>query len=315
MRKEKKNGVFADILTSVTKCFLVFVSVVIVWLCLSGIRVVKSGEVAIVLRFGKLVGNTYEEQIHEPGLLLAFPYIIDEVVTIPTESVLETLVTTHYTSGNMTTLRNNGYVITGDQNIVVLSAAVKYIVSDPIAYALYINEMDSLINGFVSNSMIEEAAFRTADQLLTTEKDKFGATILEKSQEKLDMIEAGVSIKSIELTTVSMPAEVRDIYNQVNAVQVQKSTAIEQANLYYKNLIPAAEAQSAALISNANAQYAASVAAANQDLAEFWGLLAEYETNPDVVKTRVYSAKMSQAIAKIGKVRVVQDGETKIFID
>ena len=315
MRKEKKKGVFADILTSVTKCFLVVVSIVVVCLCLSGFRVIKSGEVAVVLRFGKLVGDTYEEQVHEPGLLLAFPYIIDEVVTIPTESILETLVTTHYTSGKMTTLRNNGYLITGDQNIVVISAAVKYAISDPVQYALYINEMDALINGFVSNAMIEEAAFREADNILTTEKDDFDNAIIQRSQEKLDMVEAGVKIRSIELTTVSMPQEVREIYNQVNAANVQASTALEQARLYRENLIPSAEAQSHTLITDANAQYSAKVATANQDLAEFWGLIEEYELNPDVVKTRVYSAKMSQAIAKIGKVRVVQDGETKIFID
>lgn len=315
MRKEKKKGVFADILTSVTKWFLIVVAVVIVCLCLSGIRIVKSGEVAVVLRFGRLVGETYEEQIHEPGLLLAFPYIIDEVVTVPTESVLETLVTTHYTSGRMTTLRNNGYVITGDQNIVIISAAVKYVISDPVEYALYVNQLDSMINGFVSNSMIEEAAYREADNLLTTEKDVFGDKIVEKSQAKLDMVGAGVTIKSIELTTVSMPEEVREIYNQVNAANVQASTALEQARLYHENLIPSAQAQSNTLITDANARYSSNVAAATQDLAEFWGLIDEYELNPKVVTTRVYSAKMSEAIAKIGKVRVVQDGETKIFID
>ena len=315
MRKEKKNGIFADILTSITKCFLIIVVIVIIGLCLSGIRVVKSGEVAIVLRFGKLVGETYEEQIHEPGLLLAFPYIIDEVVTVPTENILETLVTTHYTSGMMTTLRNNGYVITGDRNIAVLSAAVKYVITDPVAYALYVNEIDPLINGFVSNAMIEEAAGIAVDELLTSGKDAFGEAILAKSQSKLNLVNAGVTIKSIELVTVSMPEEVREIYERVNTANVQYSTAIEQANLYSKNLIPTAEAQRDTMIATANGNYSARVAAANQDLAEFWGLLDEYTTNPDVVKTRIYSAKMSVAIAKIGKVRVVQDGETKIFIE
>ena len=82
--REKKKTVLADILGSVTKYFLILVAVVVVCIALSGIRVVKSGEVALILRFGKLVGNTYEEQVHEPGLLFAFPYIIDEVITVPT---------------------------------------------------------------------------------------------------------------------------------------------------------------------------------------------------------------------------------------
>ena len=73
----QKSNLFADILTTVTKYLKVLVVIVVAGIFMSGIRVVKSGEVALVLRFGKLVGNTYEEQVHEPGLLLAFPYIID----------------------------------------------------------------------------------------------------------------------------------------------------------------------------------------------------------------------------------------------
>ena len=315
MRTRKKGGVFADILTSVTKYFLILVVIVIACICLSGIRIVKSGQVAVILRFGELVGDTYEEQIHEPGILFAFPYIIDEVVMIPVESVMEVTVTTHYTSGMMTTLRNNGYLLTGDQNIAVVSASVKYVISDPVAYALYMNDIDSLINGFVSSSMIDNAAAMRVDDILTKEKDRFGSSVLNDAQEKLDAVGAGVSISTIELTNVRMPAEVKDIYDLVNSANVEKSTKIEQAHIYRENLIPSAEAQSNTLIANANARYSSAVAAANQDLAEFWGLLEEYRLNPDVVTTRIYSAKMAEAIAKIGTIRVVEDEDTKIFIN
>lgn len=315
MRARKKSGVFADILTSVTKYFLILVVIVIVGICLSGIRIVKSGQVAIILRFGELVGDTYEEQIHEPGILFAFPYIIDEVVMVPVESVMELTVTTHYTSGMMTTLRNNGYVLTGDQNIAVVSASVKYVISDPVSYALYINDIDSLINGFVSSSMLDKAAAISVDDLLTEKKLEYGTSVLNSAQSKLDEVNAGVTLTTIELTNVRMPAEVKEIYDLVNSANVQKSTMIEQANIYRENLIPSAESQSNTLISNANAKYSSSVAAANQDLAEFWGLLEEYRANPDVVTTRIYSAKMAEAIAKIGTIRVVEDEDTKIFIN
>ena len=63
---KKKNAVFEDVLSTVTKYFIVLVVVVVLFICFSGVRFVKSGEVAIVLRFGKLVGDTRDEQIHEP---------------------------------------------------------------------------------------------------------------------------------------------------------------------------------------------------------------------------------------------------------
>ncbi len=315
MRRKKKNSLFADILGTVTKYFVVFVIVAAAFICFSGLRVVKSGEVGVILRFGKIVGNTYEEQVHEPGLMFAFPYIIDEVIMIPTESVMEIKVKTHYTDGMMTTMRNNGYVITGDHNIATVSATVKYVVSDPVAYALSIKDVKSVINAFVSNAMVEEASCISVDELLTSGKDRYREQVLSRAQAKLNSVEAGVTISTIELTNVSMPYEVRDIYDMVNSANVNYSTQIEQAKQYREGLIPSAESRANALVKEAESFYYSSVAAANASLAEFWGLIDEYKINPEVVMTRVYSAKVSEAIAKIGKVRVVQDGETKIFIN
>ena len=312
--KKKKNNLFADILRTVTRYFLVLVAAVVIMICVSGIRVVKSGEVALILRFGKLVGNTYEEQVHEPGLLFAFPYIIDEVITVPTGNVMEQVVTTHYTSGAMTSLRNNGYVITGDQNIAIISASVKYVVSDPVAYALQVKSLPGMISAFVSTAMVNEAAGISVDELLTSGKDAFAQSVLEHAQAKLSAVQAGVTIGTVELTTVSMPEEVRDTYEMVNSATVSANTQLEQAKQYRENLLPQARAQADTLIAEANALYSSGVAAANEDLAEFWGVLEEYQLNPDVVRTRIYSAKVSEAIAKIGKVYVVKDGDTKIVI-
>lgn len=313
MRK-KKNTVFADVLQTVTRYFVVLVVVVVAVIALSGIRVVKSGEVALILRFGKLVGNTYEEQVHEPGLLFAFPYIIDEVVTVPTGNVMEQVVTTHYTSGTMTSLRTNGYVITGDQNIAIISASVKYVVSDPVAYALHVKSIPDILSAFVSSAMVDEAAGISVDELLTSGKDAFAQAVLARSQAKLSAVEAGITIGTIELTTVSMPEEVRDTYEMVNSATVSAATQLETAKQYRENLLPKARSQADTLIAQANSLYANAIATANSDLAEFWGVLEEYQVNPDVVRTRIHSAKVSEAIAKIGKIHVVQDGETKIII-
>lgn len=311
----KKRTLLADILNSVTKYFLILVAAVTLLIALSGLRVVKSGEVALILRFGRLVGNSYEEQVHEPGLLFAFPYIIDEVVTVPMGNVIEQTVTTHYTSGNMTSLRNNGYVITGDRNIAVISASVKYIISDPVAYALNIKDTGGMISAFVGAAMTEQAAGTAVDVLLTSGKDAFAQAVLARAQEKLSAAGAGVTIGTVELTNVNMPSEVREIYDLVNSATVQAATQLEQAKQYRENLIPGAQSQANTLLSQANSDYSGAVAAANTDLAEFWGVLEEYRANPDVVKTRLYSAKLSAAMAKIGKVRVVQSGETKIVIE
>jgi modulator of FtsH protease HflK len=61
---------------------------------LSGITIVKSDEVAVILRWGRLVGQTPALQQHGPGLLFAFPKPVDRVVRIPVKRVWEVPVTT-----------------------------------------------------------------------------------------------------------------------------------------------------------------------------------------------------------------------------
>lgn len=314
MRNEKKPSLFAEILGAVTKYFLIAVGAVVVLIALSGVRVIESGNVAIVLRFGKLVGNSYEEQVHEPGLLFAFPYIIDEVVTVPTGSVIEQTVSTHYTSGEMTTLRQNGYVVTADQNIAVVRASVKYMITDPVAYALRVADIPSLIDATVSTAMVSTAAGVSVDDLLTSGKDDFAKSVLVSAQAKLSAAGAGITLGTIELTDVGMPTEVRDTYDEVNSATVRASTMLEEAKKYRETLLPQAEATAAKLKNDASSAYSSAVAKANNELSEFRGVLDEYTQNPELVKIRLYNSKLSEAVRRIGKVRVVGDGETKIFI-
>ncbi len=56
---------------------------------LSGITIIRSDEVAVVLRWGKLVGATPALQAHGPGLMFAFPRPMDQVVRVQVKRVHE----------------------------------------------------------------------------------------------------------------------------------------------------------------------------------------------------------------------------------
>lgn len=310
-----KKALLEDILNTVSRCFVVLIIVVVISIALSGIRVVKSGEIAVVLRFGQIVGDTQEEQIHEPGLLFTFPYFIDEVVTVPTDNVIQQTVDTHYTDGEIVDWSSSGYLITGDQNIALISASVKYTIADPVAYALQVNEISSIINACVSNAMLEAASYADVDDILTSGKEAYAATVVEEAQRKLEAAGTGIALQAVELTNVSMPAEVRDVYDQVNASTVEASTILQNAEQYRSTLIPQAEALAHSTLQTANSLYSYSISTANSDLAEFWGVLSEYETTPTVVRSRIYNEKITQALSKIGKVRVVTDDDSKIIIN
>ena len=66
---KKKNAVFEDIITTISRYFIVLVVIVVVCIGFSGVRFVKSGEVAVVLRFGKIVEEQGEPKVNQPGIL------------------------------------------------------------------------------------------------------------------------------------------------------------------------------------------------------------------------------------------------------
>lgn len=312
-----KKAFLEDVLATVSKCFVVLIVVVLFCIALSGVRVVKSGEVAMVLRFGKLVGDTPEEQIHEPGILFCFPYFIDEVVTVPTDNVLQQTVTRHYTAGTIDQWNQSGYLITGDQNIALISASVKYIINDPVAYALHVNSVSSMIDSCISNAMLEEAARTGVDDILTAGKEAYTASVITEAQRKIDDAELGVLLQALELTDVKMPEEVRETYEKVNAATVDASTKLQEAQQYKNTMVPYAESIANSILATARSDRSTKIAAASSDLAEFNGLLQEINkgTALDVVQARVYNEKLAEALKKIGKVRMVNEGDSKIFID
>ena len=110
---------------------------------LSGITIVKPDEVAVVLRWGKLVGASPALQQHGSGLLLALPRPIDQVVRVRTRRVEEqpvsTLATVSTDWTNTATLDpvTDGYALTGDRNVVQVDMVARYRVREPAVWALY----------------------------------------------------------------------------------------------------------------------------------------------------------------------------------
>ena len=184
-----------------------------------------------------------------------------------------------------------------------------------MAFALSVKDPQYIINAAVSNAMINVAAGYAVDDILTTGKDAYTKSVLDLSQKKLDENGIGVKISHLELTRVSMPEEVRDMYELVNSTNIQASTRIEQARQYYETRIPGAEAEAAALIAEAQANYSNFTAAANSDLYEFYGVLDEYNANPEVVRVRLYTNAITNILRKIGTIKIVDDSDSKIIIN
>lgn len=292
--------------------------ILVVLICCSGIRVINNYEVGVVLRFGRLVGDTQEEQIKQPGLLLAFPYVIDEVIKVPVGKVQEVSITTHAAAADPTyaDIASTGYLITGDENILHINATLKYRITDPVQYALYNSVPQDTINGVVSGVMASCASSDSVDGLLTDQKEEYAQEVIRQSQVRLDQLDLGVTVIGLEFQSITPPNALKYHFDQVNAAYVEKETKIQEAKQYREKVVPDAKAMADTMVTDAQINQSQKLTTANDRVAEFYGLLEEYQRNQDVVQERVFREKVTAILNKMGGKLVLPegDGTPQIFL-
>ena len=317
--KKKSIEIFEGFLNAGIKYLKWALVVAVAIILLTGIYKVDSSEVAVVLRFGAITGQTREEQIKQPGLHFSLPNFIDEVVKIPVERIQELSVGTLYGTGATigNPVQTNGYAITGDSNIVRLDIVLKYKVSDPVAYALRVNDISTTLNGIITSEMTTMITKTAVDDVLTTEKSALTSQTMKNAQSVIDRTGLGVTLTNIELTVVTPPTEAIDAFNKATTASVQKQTLIQQAKDYEESAIPAAEAKSKQLVDDANAAQSAAVAKATSITEEFRGLFLQYQQNPEVVKNGVFRTRVAKILQQSGATIVTPDspgGTTRVVL-
>ena len=145
----------------------------------SGITMVQPNNIALVLRFGRLEGKTAATQINPPGLLLALPYPIDQVIQVPvreegevtTEEVWKSLKTEDEKERSyMIDPIKEGYVLTGDRNIVQAKVTVKYQISDPIAFRLWVEDPEAIITDTVLAALTQTVCSWKVDDVIRQQR-------------------------------------------------------------------------------------------------------------------------------------------------
>lgn len=178
-----------------------WVATMVVVYALSGITIVRPDEVAVVLRWGRLVGETPALQEHGPGLLFAFPRPVDQVVRVQIKHVWEVPITTlasspededEAPSGDTLDPLTQGYALTGDENIVHVSMVARYRVRDPAEFAFYGPKAEDVLRVEVTAAMVRSLGEMGVDRVLADGRKDLVATATRRTQGGLDAVHSGL---------------------------------------------------------------------------------------------------------------------------
>jgi membrane protease subunit HflK len=313
---KKKFQTFTQILEYSIKYFRWVVLFAAALIALSGIYHVESHEAAVVLRFGKLVGQTSTEQIKGPGLHFALPFFIDEIIKIPVSAIHEWEVTTHYRMGRIfPNVSMSGYLLTGDSNIILIKTNIRYQITDPVLYALFNSYPVGIIDGIISGELTHSAAGMDIDFMLTRGRAELAMEVSRGAQKIIDELKIGVTITSVELTEIIPPDEAAVYFERVASAAITKETGIQQAREQAAAQIIRAQATASALAQSAISAQAVRLGRVHGDVAEFNGLYDQFTRNPQVIMAGTFRSRAAAVLSRAGNVIIAPDGrEAPLFV-
>jgi modulator of FtsH protease HflK len=302
-----------DSLTSVFRLLKWVTVLAALAVLVSGITVVRSDEVALRLRFGKLTGRTRAEQVHGPGLLIALPYLVDEVIRVPVKRVqempIEALTGGADTTGDRLDLTATGYAITADQNIIQPRAVLKYQITDPETWALRVVAPENVVRDAVVSALTRTLGETTIDAVLIGGQKQLAAQALARAQARLDQEGQWVRLVALEFTALRPPPPVARDFDAVQSAFVERKTRADEARSYREQALPGAAADAQNQIRAAEADEAGRLAEARGAAATFLAIQTEYRRSPAVVRQRLYREAMEQALSGVGGRILVPPGE------
>jgi modulator of FtsH protease HflK len=280
----------------------------------SGITIVRSDEVAVVLRWGRLVGATPALQEHGPGLLFAFPRPIDQVVRVPVKHVFELSIPDLFIgpqddddSNAYMTLDpvRQGYALTGDQNIVQTFMVARYRIRDAAEWAFYGPTSDSVLRVEVVSAMKRSLGEMGVDRVLSDGRKSLVETAAKRAQAGLDQAHSGLELSSLELTDLAPPTALSGDFQAVQSAYIDAETKKKDAQTYRESTIPRAQGEVDAQTQAIRGAADNDLAIAKGEAAAFLALAREYRANPAVVRERLYRDAVEKAIGSAAGVQWV----------
>ncbi len=283
---------------------------------LSGLSVVRSDEVAVVLRFGALAGGTPATALRHSGLHYTLPRPFDELVRVKVEKVYELeIANLHYRQGgegNANRSRRKtidpvaeGYALTGDHNIIQVDMVARYQINDPVAFALHQAHADQLLRSAVMAATVRTMGEVEVDSVLSEGRSQFVILMVQRAQERLDRAGSGMALVSIEVTDLAPPRQVQAEFEQVQNAFIDMETQVKEARKLREEEVPLAKASRDQALREAQAYSAELLAQARGDAGMWRDLYAEYRENPRVLRERLYLEGIETALPRSARLRFV----------
>jgi membrane protease subunit HflK len=275
------------------------------WL-LSGFYVINQGERGVELKFGK------KNEVTGPGLHWHWPWPIERVEKVNVDQVSTLSIGRRGDKGSGGGV-DSGFMLTEDENIVVVEFTVQYKIKDASDYLFNVRDPKSTIVQAMESASREVVGKSQLDFIITEGQLEVSDKTQKLLQEILDRYKSGIQIVKVQMQKVSPPEEVKAAFDDATKAREDGARIIKEAEAYSNDIIPRARGAASRLVQEAQGYKASIMARAEGDARRFTSIVGEYVKAPGVTRDRMYIETMEQVLSNTTKILIDQKGSSNVL--
>lgn len=305
----------------------------------SNVRVVPPDARAAVLQLGAVT------RIEGPGLLLAWPQPIEQVVLLPGPDRQIAQAVHRFDSapvampGQLPEFQvspdarsNAAFLLTGETGIVHLQATLFYRIADPRAYLLQAAHVPAALDRIFATSAVAVCAARALDAILvarpgsggantgSASRESFRSDLVRETNRRLDALAEqgsglGVRISRVDVAA-ALPGGAKAAFDRVLFATQTADAAIANARTDATRTATAARQARLQILAEAEAQAAERRAEAMSATATIAGLAGEMQgSRGAVLRRNLYNARMGTLLGHAREVNAVDpEGGSRLLL-
>jgi membrane protease subunit HflK len=263
---------------------------VVAWLFQSFYSV-KPEEKSVELFLGQF------SEIGDPGLNFApWPFVTYEILPVTREN------TVNIGSGTAARGRDEGLMLTGDENIVDVDFQVVWNIARPDQYLFNLADPQSTIRAVSESAMREVIGQSEMKPILNRDRAIISDRVERLIQNTLDQYNSGVNVVRVNFDKADPPQQVIEAFRDVQAAAQDRDTAEKQAEAYANERLANARGEAAQILQESEGYRAQVVNDAKGDAARFNSIYQEYRNAPEVTRKRMYLETLERVLGDVDKI-------------
>lgn len=286
----------------------IIIAVIVVCFALSVVMgsfyTVSETESVVLTTFGKAA------LVDEKGLHFKIPYI-QRATSVDTTVRGIQIGYSENQEGETYSIEHESIMITSDYNFIDCDFYISYQVTDPIKYLYNSDNPDFILKNIAMSSIRSTVSAYTVDTAITTGKAEIQSNVKAMIIDELEKEDIGLTLVDASIQDVEPPTDqVIEAFTAVETAKQGKESAINEANAYRNEQLPAAEAKADKILQDAEAEKTARINEAKGQAARFNAEYEEYKNYPLITKQRMFLETMEDVLP--GLEVIIESGDGSV---